>query len=100
MTDDRTKVPRGRSTLQRKNRRHLCGALKTMWKSFFLAAGIFACALGFELLFVDSAILLPLDGRSVARPFSAPDWAPWCLLSAGAVTILNFCTLPSKLVKE
>ncbi|MCX7415939.1 MAG: hypothetical protein NTY25_05550 [Planctomycetia bacterium] len=59
-----------------------------MWKSFFLAAGIFACVVGLELLIIDSAVVLPVDG------------APWTLISAGAVTILNFCTLPIKLLKD
>ena len=67
-----------------------------MWKSFYLAAGIFACLLGVELLVIESAVILPVDGRGGPRTFSAPDWAPWSLISAGAVTILNFCTLPTK----
>ncbi len=71
-----------------------------MWKSFFLAAGIFACVVGLELLIIDSAVLLPVDGRGGSRLVMAPDWAPWTLISAGAVTILNFCTLPIKLLKD
>ena len=65
-----------------------------MWKSVFLAAGIFACVAGLELLLIDSAVVLPLDGRGDPAVFAAPDWAPWSLISAGAVTILHFCTLP------
>lgn len=71
-----------------------------MWKSFFLAAGIFACLVGVELLVIDSATLLPVDGRGEAQVFTAPDWAPWSLISAGAVTILNFFSLPTKSVKQ
>lgn len=67
-----------------------------MWKSFFIAAGIFACVLGLELLVIDSAIVLPLDGRGGPRVFMAPDWAPWTLISAGAITLLNFGSLPLK----
>ena len=63
-----------------------------MWKSFFLAAGIFSCLLGLEMLLIDSATILPLDGQGGPRNFAAPDWAPWTLLSVGAVTILHFCT--------
>jgi len=70
-----------------------------MWKSFFLAAGIFACVLGVELLLIESAVLLPVDGRGGPRMFSAPDWAPWSLISAGAVTILNFATLPTSMMR-
>jgi hypothetical protein len=32
--------------------------------------------------------------------FTAPDWAPWSLISAGAVTVLNFLSLPTKAVKD
>ena len=63
-----------------------------MWKSVFLASGIFATLLGVEMLLIDSAMVIPLDGHGSPRHFTAPDWAPWTLLSAGAVTILHFCT--------
>lgn len=77
------------------------GALmETMWKSFFLASGLFACVLGIELLVIDSATIMPLDGRGGPRIFTAPDWAPWTLISAGAVTILHFATLPRTLIRE
>lgn len=71
-----------------------------MWKSFFLASGLFACVLGIELLVIDSATVLPLNGRGGSHVFTAPDWAPWTLISAGAVTILNFATLPKALIKD
>jgi len=48
-----------------------------------------------ELLLVESATVLPLQGGQ-PRTVTAPDWAPWALLSVGAVTILHFCTLPVK----
>lgn len=67
-----------------------------MWKSFFIAAGIFSCFLGLELLVIDSAVVLPFDGQGGPRVFVAPDWAPWTLISAGAVTLLNFGSLPFK----
>jgi hypothetical protein len=70
-----------------------------MWKSVFLAAGIAACLAGVELLLIDSAVVLPMDGRGEPRVFAAPDWAPWSLISAGAVTILHFCGLPSSAAK-
>lgn len=63
-----------------------------MWKSVFLAVGVFACVLGAELLLIDSAMVKPVDGSGPARSITAPDWAPWALISAGAVTILHFCT--------
>jgi hypothetical protein len=71
-----------------------------MWKSFFLAAGVFACIVGVELLVIDSAVIQPLDGRGGPQVFTAPDWAPWSLISAGAVTVLNFFSLPTKAVKD
>ena len=70
-----------------------------MWKSVFLAGGIFACIAGVELLLIDSAVVLPVDGRGGPSVFTAPDWAPWGLISAGAVTILHFCALPTGAAK-
>ncbi|NDC54835.1 MAG: hypothetical protein EBZ74_11285 [Planctomycetia bacterium] len=67
-----------------------------MWKSLFIAAGIFACVVGLELLLVESAVILPLDGRSGPWIFVAPDWAPWALISGGAITLLQFGSLPLK----
>jgi len=66
-----------------------------MWKSVFLAAGICACVAGVELLLIDSAVVLPVDGRGEPQVFTAPDWAPWSLISAGAMTILHVCGLPA-----
>jgi hypothetical protein len=71
----------------------------TMWKSLFLAVGIFATLVGIELLFIDSAVIVPLTGGG-SRTVAAPEWAPWLLISVGAVTILNLCTLPRGLIKE
>ena len=65
-----------------------------MWKSLCLAAGIFACVLGVELLLIDSAVVLPLDGAGGPQTFTAPDWAPWTLLSVGAMTVWHFVSLP------
>ncbi|MEI6239252.1 MAG: hypothetical protein WCR51_02570 [Planctomycetia bacterium] len=67
-----------------------------MWKSFFIAAGIFACVVGLELLVIDSAVVMPIDGQGATRVFMAPDWAPWTLISGGAITLLNFGSLPLK----
>jgi hypothetical protein len=68
-----------------------------MWKSFSLAAGIFACVVGVEMLLIDSAVILPLDGQGSPHTFTAPDWAPWTLLSVGAMTVLHFVSLPRSL---
>jgi hypothetical protein len=63
-----------------------------MWKSVFLATGLFACIVGAELLFIDSASVKPVNGTGPSREMTAPDWAPWAMISAGAVTLLHFGT--------
>jgi hypothetical protein len=68
-----------------------------MWKSFFLALGIFSCAIGVELLVIDSAVVLPVNGRGSPSSFTAPDWLPWSLISAGAILVLHYVSLPRKL---
>jgi len=68
-----------------------------MRKSFCLAAGIFACFVGVEMLLIDSAVIRSLDGRGGTRTFTAPEWAPWTLLSVGAVTVLHYISLPRSL---
>lgn len=67
--------------------------VRTMWKSFLLASGIFACVLGLEMLLIDSAVIASMNGQEAV--FRAPDWMPWTLLSVGAATILHFCHLPA-----
>lgn len=67
-----------------------------MWKSFCLAAGIFALALGVEMLIVDSAVVMPLLGDGQPRQVTAPEWAPWTLISIGAMTILQFANLSGR----
>ncbi len=63
-----------------------------MWKSVSLAAGVFSCLVGAELLVIDSASVKPINGSGEVRVITAPDWAPWALISAGAVTLLHFGT--------
>jgi hypothetical protein len=79
-----------------------------MWRAFFLAAGIFACILGAQCLVVDSFVMAsdstadPATPQSLfgAQPVAAPaqnyqppEWAPWSLLSTGAVVIIYSLTL-------
>lgn len=64
-----------------------------MWKSLCIATGIFACVVGIEMLLIDSAVILPPGGEGGPRTFTAPDWAPWTLLSVGAMTVLHFASL-------
>lgn len=68
-----------------------------MWKSFFVAVGIFACFVGIELLVIDSAVVLPPDGRGSPRSITAPDWMPWSLISAGSIMVLHYVSLPKRL---
>jgi hypothetical protein len=64
-----------------------------MWRSFFLAVGVFLVILGAESLAIDKAILARSQGMTDIVP---PEWAPWSLLSAGAVVILYSFTIPKR----
>lgn len=79
----------------------------SMWRAFFLAVGIFACILGAQCMVVDSFVWAGEPTPTVENPatlFGAPpiatnrdlkpaEWAPWSLLSGGAVVILYSLTL-------
>jgi hypothetical protein len=68
-----------------------------MWRSFFLAVGLFLLVLGVESMLIDQATLMnPGDQGPSEITFIPPDWVPWSLVSAGAVTILYSYTLPQK----
>ena len=84
-----------------------------MWRSFFIAVGVTACLLGVECLILDKATLADKKGAQAApltglgnaatakqREITPPDWAPWSLMSAGAVTMLYSFTIPRKGAKE
>lgn len=81
-----------------------------MWRALFLGLGIYCCLLGAECLVIDKALLssrsrsqslaIRLDPTAVRQRELVPsEWAPWSLLSAGAVTILYSFTLPQRLHK-
>ena len=80
-----------------------------MWRAFFLAMGIASIILGAECLAIEKAILAPTaaaapNGNSTPlsapvatkREVNPPEWAPWSLLSAGAVVVLYSFTLPKR----
>jgi hypothetical protein len=81
-----------------------------MWRSFFLASGVYCCLLGAQSLAVERAILtekeqpparllnMNFPGTSLARnkEFTPPAWAPWSLMSLGAVTLLYSFTIPKR----
>ena len=84
-----------------------------MWRPFFLALGITIIFLGMECLVVEKAIMAdefaktvtpnadpyayePVVATKVKREFSPPEWAPWSLMSVGAVVVLYSMTLTKK----
>ena len=70
-----------------------------MFRSLFLALGTYSCLLGLEALAVERAVLKKPagDAAAVQRVVVPPDWAPWSLMSTGAVVMLYSFTLPKKL---
>jgi len=81
-----------------------------MWRAFFLAIGAFLLILGAESLVVDKVVVkvpqkkqesglpaaMDITGGRRTRDVVPPDWAPWSLMSAGAVTMLYSFTLPQR----
>jgi len=65
-----------------------------MWRSFFLAVGITLLIVGAEFLIVDSAMMVAEGGP---KSFKPPEWAPWSLLSSGAIVILYSFTIPKRM---
>ena len=78
-----------------------------MFRAFFLAVGVYAFILGLECLVLDRAVLHPSRDASASalaqqiapayREITPAEWAPWSLLSAGAVVMLYSFTLPAKM---
>ena len=82
-----------------------------MWRAFFLAIGIYMCIVGAECLAVERFELAAAGEMEPGEPSAAtlfgnapgpmatqqeiqpPEWAPWSLLSAGAVVILYALTI-------
>lgn len=76
-----------------------------MWRALFLAVGTYACLLGGECLVLEKAVLKARPDRAPGiiestvgrqREIIPPDWAPWSLLSVGAVTVLYSFTIPKR----
>ena len=79
-----------------------------MWRSFFLAIGVYLLLLGGQGLTVEKVVLkihAParektdfLGNRVVEkgapRTLVPPEWVPWTLISSGAVTCLYSFTIP------
>jgi hypothetical protein len=78
-----------------------------MWRAFFLAIGVYCFLLGVECLAIEKAVLAPSsDGGAggfaqrvapVYREIDPPPWAPWSLMSGGAVVVLYTFTIPQKM---
>lgn len=78
-----------------------------MLRAFFLATGICCLVLGLECLVVEkaemagepvtSASSLARQAMPTAREIEPPEWAPWSLMSVGAVVILYTFTIPKKM---
>jgi hypothetical protein len=77
-----------------------------MLRSFFLAVGISALLLGVECLVIERAELHGEDSTTLAgfarraapsyQEVEPPEWAPWSLMSVGAVVILYTITIPKR----
>ena len=77
-----------------------------MLRSFFLALGISSLLLGVECLVIEKAELhgegsgtLAGFARQAAPAYhevEPPEWAPWSLMSVGAVVILYTITIPKR----
>jgi hypothetical protein len=81
-----------------------------MWRSFFLAIGLFVAIVGAQCLAVDKFVLKSRVAAARSDPFSAPkppphrelsppEWIPWSLLSTGAVVCIYSFSLPKRMGK-
>lgn len=78
-----------------------------MWRAFFLAIGFFLMLLGVQCLGLDKVNLKArgepeptLFGDTQPGPqkdLTPPSWAPWSLLSSGAVMCLYSFTIPKRM---
>jgi hypothetical protein len=80
-----------------------------MWRALFLAIGLFLMIVGLQCLMVDRVLLkLREEPLPAAWPFDTspkvgaakqiipPPWAPWSLISSGAVVCLYSFTIPRR----
>ncbi len=80
-----------------------------MWRALFLAAGIYLMILGVECLAVETVTLKfrdkpppassPWDTEKKAGPqkkLTPPSWAPYSLLSTGAIVCIYSFTIPRR----
>jgi hypothetical protein len=69
-----------------------------MWRSLFLALGVYSCLLGVEALAIERAHLKVENqaGAADERIVEPPSWAPWSLMAGGAVVVLYSFTIPRR----
>jgi hypothetical protein len=69
-----------------------------MFRSMFLAFGVYSCLLGIEALAIERAVLKRPEGVATAeqKVVAPPDWAPWSLMGGGAVVVLYSFTIPRR----
>jgi hypothetical protein len=80
-----------------------------MWRSLFLAIGVFLIVLGIQCLGVAQFTLKIRDESAAStsifdatptlgpqKKVTPPPWAPWSLMSTGAVVCLYSFTLPKR----
>ena len=79
-----------------------------MWRALFLAMGLYCCLLGVEALAIEKAVLVTrksavsqstfgaLSRQAPQREVVPPPWAPWSLISAGAVVVLYSFSIPRR----
>ena len=78
-----------------------------MWRSFFLAIGIYLIIAGVECLYRRPRLLANYAeaGQTLTPPkagekeYPPEPWVPWSLLSSGAVVCLYSFTIPKRLGK-
>lgn len=70
-----------------------------MFRSLFLALGVYSFLLGVEALAIDRAVLKKPESSPAAQQkvVVPPEWAPWSLMSSGAVVVLYSFVLPRRL---
>ena len=84
-----------------------------MWRSLFLAIGIFICVVGVECLFIEKAAFTNMGKaaettadpwtlettkvRPKTREVTPPEWAPFGLLAGGIVVIIYSFTIPRRM---
>ncbi len=71
-----------------------------MWRSLFLAFGVYCSLLGVEALAIERAVLKPPEEGQrrfiQAEEIVPTDWAPWSLMATGAVVVLYSFTIPRR----